>query len=394
MRELNGSAVSEKHIGRRRAVPVIYVRGSHYEVGYDMGRTFASIIQNYLDTYEELKSFEKEYKTASGRTAYDTTLANMNQRYPYYVKEIQGIADGANVSFHQLFLLHMDDIIGTINENSISRNDTGGCSDIGFSTADNVVLGHTEDAPKETLNHFYIVSAHIIPTPEDKELGAVEERFASLSYAGQLPGYTMGFNENGLVFTINTLSPLILKPGNTPRTFITRALLAARDPAEADKILLDEGLGIGNGFSINMIWTDTKGERTLKNIEVAPDLQADKSSLHVQKYDKEPLMHCNAYLRQQVKQVTGEIIDSSLTRMKAIKQHPAPQNRADIEDILSDTTYKDYPVFQTMLDAHIQTIAAGIFDMKASTWSIYIDKPNASEPVAILPMRFSMLNKY
>lgn len=30
------------------------------------------------------------------------------------------------------------------------------------------------------------------------------------------------------------------------------------------------------------------------NIEVAPDLKADKSILNIQKFDGEPLMHCNA----------------------------------------------------------------------------------------------------
>lgn len=33
------------------------------------------------------------------------------------------------------------------------------------------VLGHTEDALSETLNHFYILSAHIIPTLEDQQKG-------------------------------------------------------------------------------------------------------------------------------------------------------------------------------------------------------------------------------
>lgn len=36
------------------------------------------------------------------------------------------------------------------------------------------VLGHTEDAFSETLNHFYIMSAHIIPTDEDKKHGVSE----------------------------------------------------------------------------------------------------------------------------------------------------------------------------------------------------------------------------
>lgn len=58
---------------------------------------------------------------------------------------------------------------------------------------------------------------------------AVEERFASLCYAGQLPGYTMGFNEHGLVFTINTLSPLVLKPGNTRKSLSRQMFLYKLD---------------------------------------------------------------------------------------------------------------------------------------------------------------------
>lgn len=33
-----------------------------------------------------------------------------------------------------------------------------------------------------------------------------EEKFISLCYAGHLPGYTMGNNHHGLVYSINTLS--------------------------------------------------------------------------------------------------------------------------------------------------------------------------------------------
>ena len=66
----------------------------------------------------------------------------------------------------------------------------------------------------ETLNHWYIVDAHVI------ENGQREEKFTSLSYAGFLPGYTMGYNYHGLIFTINTLSAAKLRSGKT-RKFIT-----------------------------------------------------------------------------------------------------------------------------------------------------------------------------
>nr|XP_013189462.1 unnamed protein product [Amyelois transitella] len=385
-----GTVVGERQLGRRRAVPVVYLQGSHYEVGFDVGRIFSSIIKDFIATYANLRDFEKEYKTEAGREAYDKTLENMKRRYPYYVKEMQGVADGANVSFVQLFLLQMDDLIGTINDNHVPRDDTGGCSSIGVINRDTNVLGHTEDAFSETLNHFYIISAHIIPTPEDREEGAVEERFSSLCYAGHMPGYTMGFNENGLVFSINTLSPAALKPGNTPRTFITRALLAAKSFNDAERILLDDGLGIGNGFSVNMIWTEAWGNRQLYNVEVAPDLKADRSLLNIHKYDKEPLVHCNIYMRLNITEVIGLIIDSSEYRLKKIHSHAPPQTRRDVEDILSDSSGKDFNVFQERPESVIKTIAAGIFDLDKKTWSIYINKPNASEPVAVLPIRFNI----
>nr|QHN70677.1 tan [Limenitis arthemis astyanax] len=387
-----GTTLAEKPLGRRRAVPVIYLQGSHYDVGFDVGRNFASIIKSFISSYGNLRDFEKEYKTDVGRDAYTMTLANMKKRFPYYIKEIQGVADGANVPFHQLFLLQMDDIIGTINDNHIPRNDTGGCSSLAIKTPCSAVLGHTEDAFSETLNHFYIMSAHIIPTEEDRELGAIEERFASLCYAGHMPGYTMGYNENGLVFSINTLSPLVLKPGNTPRTFITRALLASKSYADAERILRDEGLGIANGFSINMIWTNRDGEKKIYNAEVAPDLKDDRSMLNIHNYVDEPLVHTNIYQRIPIKEVIGPIIDSSTSRLKVIHSHVPPQCKKDVKDILSDTTGTDFQVFQDKKDSIIKTIAAGVFDLDKMTWSIFINKPNISEPVAILPIRFSMLD--
>ncbi|VVC86170.1 uncharacterized protein LOC126978819 isoform X2 [Leptidea sinapis] len=380
-----------EQIGRRRAVPVIYLRGSHYEVGYDVGRTFSSLIKDFIDTYANLRDFEKEYKTDAGRNAYEITLANMKKKYPFYINEMQGVADGAKVPFNVLFLLQMDDIIETINENHIPRQDTGGCSSIGIHTAHDAILGHTEDAFHETLNHFYIMSAHIIPTEEDKKLGAVEERFASLCYAGHMPGYTMGFNANGLVFSINTLSPLILKPGSTPRTFITRALLTAKNFDDAEKILLDEGLGVANGFSVNMIWSDINNVRKIYNVEVAPDLTSNRSLINVKHFENEPLIHTNKYLRLQLKEVNGPIIDSSNARLEAIYKHRSPKNRDDIQNILSDTSRQDFHVFQDQKESVIKTIAAGVFDLEKKTWSIYINKPNSSEPIAVLPLRFTNL---
>lgn len=112
-------------------------------------------------------------------------------------------------------------------------------------------MGHTEDMVPEVLNHFYFVSAHVIEETPQGRYGVTEERFTSLCYAGQLPGYTMSYNNHGFIFTINTLNPANPTTGKTPRTFLTRALLAARSMCEVQMILRDKGVGASDGASVN-----------------------------------------------------------------------------------------------------------------------------------------------
>lgn len=57
------------------------------------------------------------------------------------------------------------------------------------------------------------------------------------------------------------------------RFFVTRALLAAANHDEVMQILLDNGTGVGDGFSINICYMDKENvsDKTIMyNIEVAP----------------------------------------------------------------------------------------------------------------------------
>lgn len=77
------------------------------------------------------------------------------------------------------------------------------------------ILGHTEDALAEMLNHVYFVSARITSEEPQGRWGVKEEHFTALCYAGHLPGYCMNANKHGLVFSINTLNARDLFPGRT-----------------------------------------------------------------------------------------------------------------------------------------------------------------------------------
>lgn len=42
------------------------------------------------------------YETEGGKKIYDGTLELMKNKFPHYVRELQGIADGSKVPFHKV----------------------------------------------------------------------------------------------------------------------------------------------------------------------------------------------------------------------------------------------------------------------------------------------------
>ncbi|XP_014207370.1 uncharacterized protein LOC106638619 [Copidosoma floridanum] len=355
------------------------------------GRTFKKIIQDFVETYGPLNdTYLAQYETPGGRRVYDETLACVMEQYPQYVREIEGTADGSEVPFYKLFLMHLDDIIVPPETNGeVMRNGKNpvGCSSIICNQPGQEILGHNEDALSETLNHWYLVDAHIV------EAGLAEEKFCSLSYAGFLPGYTMGYNHHGLVYSVNTLSAEHLCSGKTPRYFLARALLAADSGECAEEVLRNEGYGAAEGFSVNMTFVNDASfysDRVFKNIEIGPAEPNDTSS-RLDISEARPgdyLYHCNKYMRLKVPEVVGCIIDSSIHRMEAINRHDQPKTLQDVIDVLSDQTDDDYRVYQEIHpDDYVKTIATGIFDCIERTWSIYTDKPSSSKPIVVLPIR-------
>ncbi|XP_012279242.1 uncharacterized protein LOC105699095 [Orussus abietinus] len=385
-RTIDGPLLEEKTV-RRSAVPILHTRGTHYEVGFDVGYTFSGMIQEHVDEYRPLKeTYLPLYETEEGRRIYEETLESVTRQFPQYVRELQGTADGAKVPFHKLFLMHLDDVLPNALETGNTdekKPDSGGCSSVVCNEPGQEILGHNEDAYTSVLNHWYLVSAHVV------EDGLREEKFTSLSYAGFLPGYTMGYNHHGLVYTINTLSARRLRSGKTLRYFLARSLLGVENFEQAQETLRNDGCGAAEGFSVNLTFLYQEGDRLFHNIEVGPpEEEASQSRLDILTAKPgENLFHCNKYLRLQVPEVDGLIIDSSVWRMAAICRHSLPKSREDVINILSDQTDDKFRVFQEIQpDDYVKTIAVGIFDCIGKTWSIYMDVPSCNEPVVVLPL--------
>lgn len=376
-------------LGRRSAIPVLFTRGTHYEVGFDVGRTFSGLIHSFLDTSDELnKVFLPLYQTPEGKKIYDETLASVRENFPQYVREIEGIADGAKVPFHKLFLLHMDDVLPTAAGYKSTDNPAVGCSTICCNQPGQEVLGHTEDVLSDVMNHIYFVSAHIISDSPQGRWKITEEHFTSLCYAGHLPGFTMSYNHHGLVFSVNIISAKNCVSGKTPRYFLTRALLAAENFVQAQQILRDSGCGAANAVSINMTFLNQEGDRLFHNAEVGPAANgAKESALSVLTASPgEHIYHCNKFLRLKMPETGGMIIASSDKRLSTLNNYPDPLNKDDVTKMLGDTSHPEFNVFQDLPGAPVKTVAVGIFDCVGRTWSIYADNPAKNNPVVVLPL--------
>nr|BDD85287.1 beta-alanyl-dopamine hydrolase [Ischnura senegalensis] len=381
-----------EEIGRRNSIPVLYTRGTHYEVGYDVGRTFRGLIQSFLSISVPLNTtYLPLYETDEGLHAYETTLAIVKENFPQYVRELQGIAEGAQVPFHKLFLLHMDDIL----PNSLGKKckeDTSGCSTIVVNQPGQEFLGHTEDALPEVLNHIYFVSAHIISDEPEGRWKVTEEKFTSLCYAGHLPGFTMNYNHHGLVFSVNIISAKKLISGKTPRHFLMRALLAAENMSMAQQILRDEGVGAGDAVSVNMTFLNQDGNRLFHNAEVGPAIIGEsppRSQLNILTASQgESFFHCNKYLRLNVPEVDTMIITSSDRRHAVVDSRSSPpENKEDVINIMGDQSDGEYCIFREgKTDDFVKTVAVGIFDCVEKTWSIYSSNPKETEPIVVFPL--------
>ena len=67
------------------------------------GRTFAKMIQDFVDIYSPLnETYLPLFATKEGKKVYEETLDAVKKQFPQYVREIEGTADGANVPFYKV----------------------------------------------------------------------------------------------------------------------------------------------------------------------------------------------------------------------------------------------------------------------------------------------------
>ncbi len=311
--------------------PLVRVRGSNYDMGYQHGKICAKKIKEYLKTW--VANVKAAVSNASEKDMLDVTeefISHIEKAMPHLAEEIKGMAEGAGITLTEAYVLQIRyELLYVL----MAMHAKDGCTSFGISgakTADGLSLaGQNVDIP-ENIEDMGIM-LHLTP----------KEGPAMLLYTsvGQI-GY-IGINSAGLGAFGNALNAPGWKPG-VPRYLLCRRMLESSSMEEALKVT-----EIPRGASTNNLLMDST--RSVVDIEFTVD---DVRTLEMEK-DKGFFAHSNHYLHPDFIGIEPEgtvILPDSKDRIARINELLsdeiiAKKNNITVEkmhEILSD--HDGYPV--------------------------------------------------
>jgi isopenicillin-N N-acyltransferase like protein len=206
--------------------PLVRVGGSHLEMGRQIGQACAAQIRHSIEDARKLLEVaynDLELTWDGARIQARKYVPFAQERYPKYVDELIGMAEGANVPFEDLAVLNAMEAV-TMDALHLTKCTSMAVND--DRTADgHVLIAHNEDWVPEDEQDAYVVHA----TPDD------EPPFLAMTYGGLL--VNIGFNAAGIAQCCDSVYPTDSRIG-IPRLVVSRAVLGARSLPDAVRMVL------------------------------------------------------------------------------------------------------------------------------------------------------------
>jgi len=272
--------------------PLVRVSGTHREMGRQIGEACRRQVQHGIenaraliaDAYQQL---ELTWEGAQIQARKYIPFAQ--ERYPQYVEEMIGVAEGANVPFDDLAIVNAMEAVA-MDALHLTR-----CTSMAVNqerTADgHVLMAHNEDWVPEDEDDVFVIHA----TPKD------EPPFLAMTYGGLLPN--IGFNARGIAQMCDSVYPNDSRIG-TPRIVVSRAVLAAKTPDEAIRHMLSAQRAAG----YNHILVHESGE--LYSVEVS-------SRRFAILYGEDGyIVHTNHYLSSKMQEIERDPEDLVASRIR------------------------------------------------------------------------------
>jgi hypothetical protein len=358
-------------------IPFIEASGTNYEVGLKLGEFSKAILPRFIDAPKVAADAEKIRKDPRTLSA---SLKAAADRYPKYMDELRGIADGAGRSFHDLFIFNWrprprrSDPPASIGPSPPTFGlQPEGCTTLIAPTADGVLLAHNEDW-YTGANDVFLARLHY------------ESGFDGIAvcYHGFLPGLSASLNQFGLVQALNNVIASDCGAG-VPLALIDRAAMDASSIDEALKIVTQPGRADSENFNFAQGLRAVIAETSGKDFVITEVTQ--------------PMAHTNHFVTDKLRPLeASERLDSThhrLARANQMLAALASPTADDLKAILS--SHEDAPWCicrhqsrqQTATGAEIEnpkskiqhpvdygvTLATAIIDTAARTFDVAIGNP-------------------
>lgn len=340
-------------------VKSIEVTGDAYQIGRGLGEAAARAFHETVVNVERYKKLKRDW---SGSERLMDLLGAARQAYPEFLREIEGIADGAGADFEDVFLWNCrGDFPGGGTE---SHAHTAGCTTVMLPAEGDApaVIAHNEDDQAELDGRCFM--ARVRPS---YGIG-----FTSFYSPGLLPGHTFAVNDAGLVQTINNIRPHDQKAG-IPRHIIARAVLNSADLDGALAVLSRRDRA--SGFHHNL---GQAGCGQLLSVE-AP---ASKCVVHRIAF---AAVHTNHLVFPEFADIAQEVANSSVSRQRraeALISDGALEGR-DALVILGDDADKELPICRKRQGGTDPgfTLASAVFEVNRDrvVWRVHSHPLEAPE---------------
>jgi predicted choloylglycine hydrolase len=189
------------------------VAGTPYEVGVQLGRHAADIVNSYLvrtHAWASVMAFRQDPRILAAKTLVEA-------RFPRYWQELCGLAAGLKLPF--------DDVFAWNSRGDVWAMAPDGCTTVQL-PGQRPVLAHNEDGHAGMRSRCSVALIR----------SAGGKAFSSFVYPASIPGHSFAVTEAGLVQTVNNIRSQ--RAGNgLPRMILTRAVLDCESIDEAIGLL-------------------------------------------------------------------------------------------------------------------------------------------------------------
>ena len=259
--------------------------GDAYAVGRALGAASANALRDVLPATERYRALMREWRGTDRLRALE---AAARATWPRYVREIEGIADGAGVAFETVFLWNCRGDVPESGDRRRSPVAAGGTTVVIPSRGGcPAVIAHNEDDEPELHGHCCIVEV----APDDAP------GFVAFYSPGLVPGHAFAVNRAGLVQTVNDIHPQDAAIG-VPRCLVCRAVLDCEGLDDAVAGIRDTVRASGFHHSLGQA-----GDRRLLSVE------APASGFSVVEVNG-PRAHANHLLHERLVD-TPQVVDPS-----------------------------------------------------------------------------------